>query len=77
VSNNSQHVVPDAKGSWRVVRSGAARAARVFDSKEEALGFARMRAKKAHADVYVHRRDGTVQERNSYEPASSPPGDHR
>jgi hypothetical protein len=77
VSKNSQHVVPSSKGGWRVVRSGAARAARVFDSKEEALGFARTQAKKAHADVYVHRRDGTVQERDSYGQDPLPPRDHR
>jgi Uncharacterized protein conserved in bacteria (DUF2188) len=77
VSKNSQHVVPSSKGGWRVFRSGAGRAARVFDSQKEALDFARTRAKKAHADVYVHRRDGTIQERDSYEgdgirPSTSP-----
>ena len=77
MSENSQHVVPSSKGGWRVFRSGAGRAARVFDSQKEALDFARTRAKKAHADVYVHRRDGTIQERDSYGQDPSPPTDRR
>jgi hypothetical protein len=49
----------------------------VFESKEDAVGFAKTRAKKAHADVYVHRRDGTIQERDSYGQDPCPPRDSR
>jgi hypothetical protein len=77
VSKQSQHVVPNSEGRWRVLRSGAARATRVFESKEDAVGFAKTRAKKAHADVYVHRRDGTIQERDSYGQDPVPSKDRR
>ena len=77
MSKQSQHVVPNSEGRWRVLRSGAARATRVFESKEDAVGFAKTRAKKAHADVYVHRRDGTIQERDSYGQDPVPSKDRR
>jgi hypothetical protein len=66
ILKRDQHVVPNPKGGWSVVRSGAARATRVFGSQQDALGFARKLAKKDRADLYVHRRDGTIEERDSY-----------
>jgi Uncharacterized protein conserved in bacteria (DUF2188) len=74
---NDQHVVPNPKGGWSVLRSGASRATRVFDNKEEAVGFAKKRAKKDSAELYVHRRDGTIQERDSYGRNQFPPIDKR
>ena len=74
---NDQHVVPNPKGGWSVLRSGAARATRVFDNKEDAVGFARRLAKKDSAEFYVHRRDGTIQERDSYGQNPFPPNDRR
>jgi hypothetical protein len=73
----SQHVVANPKGGWSVLRSGAARATRVFDNKEDAVGFAKRLAKKDSAELYVHRRDGTIQERDSYGRDPAPPTDRR
>ena len=72
-----QHVVPNPKGGWSVVRSGAVRATRVFDSQKDALGFARKLAKKENVDLYVHRRDGTIEERDSYGQQRFSPPDER
>ena len=77
MSRNSQHVAPNSEGRWRVFRSGAGRATRVFDRKEDAVGFAKKLAKKDHAELYVHRRDGTIQERDSYGQDPLPPRDHQ
>jgi Uncharacterized protein conserved in bacteria (DUF2188) len=74
---NGHHVVPNPKGGWSVVRSGASRATRVFDSQQDALGFAKKLAKKESAELYVHRRDGTIQERDSYRQDRLPPSDRR
>lgn len=71
------HVAPNPKGGWSVVRSGAARATRVFDKKEDAVGFARKLAKRNGAELFVHRRDGTIQERDSYGQDPFPPSDRR
>lgn len=62
----SKHVVPDSSGGWAVRNSGADRVSRKFDTQEEAIEYARDIAKKAHSEVYVHRRDGTIQDKHSY-----------
>jgi hypothetical protein len=61
----SQHVVPTPKG-WSVRRYGASRATRIFDRQEDAVAFARERAKKEGTELFVHRPDGTVREMDSY-----------
>jgi hypothetical protein len=65
VVNRSQHVVPTPKG-WSVRRYGANRATRVFDRQEDAVAFARELAKKEGTELYLHRRDGTVGQTESY-----------
>lgn len=62
----SQHVVPNPKGGWSVRQYGAVRATRVFDHKEDAVSFAKSLARKASSDLYIHRRDGTIQARDSF-----------
>lgn len=59
-------MLPNPKGGWSVRQYGAARATRVFDHKEDAVSFARSLARKASSDLYIHRRDGTIQERDSF-----------
>jgi hypothetical protein len=73
----SQHVVSNPNGGWSVLRSGAARATRVFDNKEDAVSFARTLAEKERTELYVHRRDGTIQQRDSYGQGGLPHGGQR
>jgi len=73
----SQHVVSNPNGGWSVLRSGASRATRVFDNKEDAVTFARTLAEKERTELYVHRRDGTIQQRDSYGQSGLPPGGQR
>jgi len=55
------HVTPDGK-DWRVKRVGAGRAAKVCESKSDAIARARAMAKKARlGQVRVHRSDGDLQ----------------
>jgi hypothetical protein len=60
-----------------VRQSGAARATRVFDRQEDAVKYARDIAKKDSTELYVHRRDGTIREKDSYGHDPCPPGDKR
>lgn len=70
----SKHVVPNSSGGWAVRNSGAARASRKFDTQAEAVQYARNLARKEHTELYVHRKDGTVQNKHSYSVDSAAPG---
>ena len=66
MKEESRHVVPDNRGGWSVRKSGATRAARVFDTKHDAVEYAKDIAKKEGGDIYVHGKDGTIRERDRY-----------
>ena len=58
------HVIP-SRGRWSVVRDGASRASRVLASKDEALKYARRRARRDSLQVVVHDRNGWVESRET------------
>ena len=66
MSPKSQHVIRNIKGGWSVRQTGASRASRVFASQADAVRFARGLARREQTDVYVHDRDGSVREKDSY-----------
>ena len=59
------HVVPGQSG-WVVRKEGSARSARRFSTKGDAVTYARDTSKRDKGELYVHNRDGTISERNSY-----------
>ncbi len=69
---NSRHVVPRQDG-WAVKKSGASRASKVFDTQEEAIKYGRNQTEKESGVLYVHRRDGTIRDRDSYDRDTNPP----
>jgi hypothetical protein len=77
MSKKDQHVVPSTTGGWAVRRSGAERASKVFDTQQEAVKHARTQAKKESSELYVHGKDGTIRERNSYGNDPNPPKDKK
>jgi len=64
------HVTPDTEGRWVVRRSGSERAQKAFDTKKDAVGFAKQHAaqlsKKEEVDLYIHQRDGRISQKDSY-----------
>ena len=60
------HVVPAQGGGWTVKKTGIARIARTFDSKHEALAFARQKAALSTSTLIVHNKDGRIVERHSH-----------
>lgn len=76
MAKNSRHVVPRQDG-WAVKKSGASRASKVFDTQSDAIKYAKGQAQKDSAELYVHRRDGTIRERNSYGNDPNPPKDKK
>lgn len=72
----TQHKSSSGK-AWSVRTSGSSRATRVFPTKEEAVGYARNVARKNGSEVYIHRRDGMIMEKDSYSRDPHPPRDSR
>ena len=72
-----QHVTPNAKGGWGVRTTGASKASRVFPKQDDAVRHAREVAKREKSELFVHGRDGSIRERNSYGNDPMPPRDKR
>ena len=66
MSRNSYHVIPVRDGNWSVKRSGAIRASRTFGVKAEAVSFGRNLSANHNGELVIHRKDGTIQNANSY-----------
>ena len=69
----SQHVTPRDGGKWAVKTAGSSRASSTHDTQKEAIDVARERAKERKTEMYIHRRDGTIRDRNSYGNDPYPP----
>jgi hypothetical protein len=66
MKKSSQHVVPSKDGVWKVKKSGADKATKSFTNKQAATTFAKGVAKNQKTELYVHRKNGTIQEKRSY-----------
>lgn len=63
----SNHVVSSKlKGGWAVRKYGSFRASKNFDTKADAINYARQISKSERTELYIHKEDGTIQNRNSY-----------
>ena len=65
MAKNTRHVVP-RQDAWAVKKGGATRASKIFDTQADAIQYAREQARKESGELYVHRRDGTIRQRDSY-----------
>lgn len=75
MTKNGTHVVPRDNDGWAVRKEGASRASKIFTTQADAVKYARELAQKEKAELYVHRRDGTIRERDSYGNDPFPPKD--
>ena len=73
----SHHVVPDPDGGWNLKRGGALRATKHFDTKDDAVAFGRRVSLNQQSEFVVHRRDGTIQRKDSHGRDPLPPRDTR
>lgn len=67
------HVTPDGEGGWKVQREGNARASSRHGTQAEAETAGRATARRDGVEFYLHRRDGTIRERDSYGNDPYPP----
>ena len=71
MSKKTNHVVPSSSG-WVVKKSGSERASRTFDTKEKAIEYGRELSRSEKTELYIHKTNGMIQNRNSYENDPNP-----
>ena len=69
----NQHVVPYGD-QWAVRREGSDRVTSIHPTQADAIDKGRQIAINQHGELFVHRPDGTIRDRNSYgnDPARRP-----
>lgn len=65
LKNESRHVIPNKDGGWSVRKPGSSRSSRVFNTKKEAVDYARSQVKTDGSEIYVHKKDGSISEKRS------------
>ncbi len=65
MAKKSNHVIPSSDG-WAVKKSGAERASKVFGTKEKAVDYGRDLSRTEKTELFIHKRNGMIQDRNSY-----------
>jgi hypothetical protein len=73
----SNHVIPSKSTGWAVKKFGADRAIKNFSTKEDAVKFGRSLSVSEKSELYIHKKDGTIQNRNSYATDPLPPSDKK
>ena len=73
----TQHVVPNSEGTWSVKKGGAVKATKSFTNKAEAEEYGRRVAINQKAELVIHKKDGTIQNANSYGKDPHPPIDKK
>lgn len=76
MAKRSNHVVPSSTG-WSVKKSGAKRASRTFVEKDKAVAYAKELSKLEATELYIHGRNGMIQDKSSYGKDTHPPKDKR
>jgi len=73
MSRKSIHVVTSPSGGWAVRKSGATRATRTFETQAAAIVYGKDAAKKVTGELFIHRPNRLIRERNSYGSDPHPP----
>ena len=76
MAKKSNHVVPSTSG-WSVKKSGASKASKTFDTKKKAVEYGRQLSKNEKTELYIHKKNGIIQEKNSYGNDPNPPKDKK
>ncbi len=68
----NQHVVP-RNGDWAVQGARNSRATSIHNTQAEAIKAARDIAKNQHSELFIHRQNGQIRDRDSYGNDPFPP----
>lgn len=69
----NQHVTPHPGGGWQVKGAGNQRATVRTETQSQAISIAKQIAKSQQSELFIHRQDGRIRERNSYGNDPFPP----
>ena len=67
-----QHIVPHPSG-WALEVDNAKKVTKAFGTKREAIELGKSVAKNQKTELVIHKKDGTIQESNSYGNDTFPP----
>jgi len=73
----THHVVPNPDGGWNVRKGGSERASKHFDTQNDAIDWAREVSQNQRTELVIHRRDGTIRQKDSHGGDPVPPKDRR
>lgn len=65
MSGKNQHVVPH-DGAWAVRGAGNSRVTSTHDTQAQAIESARNIARNQESELFIHRPDGRIRDRDSY-----------
>ncbi|NLV62334.1 MAG: DUF2188 domain-containing protein [Clostridiaceae bacterium] len=71
-----QHVVPH-NGKWAVRGAGNEKVTSVHNTQKDAISAARSIAMNQKSEVVIHKKDGTIRDKDSYGPDPNPPKDKK
>jgi hypothetical protein len=75
MAKKTHHVVPNPGGGWNVKKGGADRASKHFEKKQDAVDWGRDVSRKQGSEFVIHRKDGTIQDKDSHGKDPMPPRD--
>lgn len=75
MAKKSYHVVRNSQNGWSVKKSKSVRASKKFATQKEAIKWARKVSKKQGCELVIHRKDGTIKQKDSHGKDSNPPKD--
>jgi hypothetical protein len=67
------HVTPNGNGRWQIKQAGAERASALFNTQAEAIKHGTAVAKNNQSELFIHGRNGTIRERNTFGTDPHPP----
>lgn len=77
MAGKNQHVVPTPKGTWGVRGEGNSKLTKETSTQTQATDVARVIAKNQESEVVIHRKDGTIRDKDSYGKDPCPPKDKK
>ena len=68
----NQHVTQNGEG-WQVKGEVNSRATKLFDTQAEAVEYAKVIAQNQQSELFIHKANGEIRERNTYGKDPYPP----